>query len=110
MNITDGRKLSQAAKRRPTDIGAALQRTCADLPLAHLRKKLPAFGLRPLLVRRRERATAGRIGAESVCLLSGAFSLGLRIFAVCALPSSPILLSLTLHRWRFRVLDLDPMR
>jgi hypothetical protein len=33
------------------------------------------------------------------------FSLGLRIFAVCALPSLPILFGLALHRWRIRIFD-----
>ena len=44
------------------------------------------------------------------CFLEPDFSLGLRIFAVCVLPSPPILLGLTLDRWRIRVFDLDPMR
>jgi len=31
----------------------------------------------------------------------------LRIFAVCTLPSPPILLHLALHRWRIRIFDFD---
>jgi len=40
------------------------------------------------------------------CFPETDFSLDLRIFAVCAPPSPPILLGFPLHRWRFRVLDL----
>ena|SRR6516164_7701185 len=52
------------------------------------------------------RGTVARIGAESVRPFSGAGLL--RIFAVCALPSPPILLRLTLYRWRIRIFHFQP--
>src|SRR5215467_8040154 len=44
------------------------------------------------------------------CFPEPDFSLGLRIFAVCALPSPPILLRLALHRWRIRIFYFQPKR
>ena len=44
------------------------------------------------------------------CFPEPDFSLGLRIFAVCALPSPPILLRLALHCRRFRIFYFQPKR
>jgi hypothetical protein len=57
---------------------------------------------------RREAPSRALASKRFACFPQPDFSLGLRLFAVCALPSLPILLRLTLHRWRIRIFDLSP--
>jgi hypothetical protein len=98
-------------RRLPADLDIFSLSPLRPFRLLHM------FQIRTSVVGRRPHNTVPREAPWRVlapnrfaCFPEPGFSLGLRIFAVCPLPSSPILLSLTLHRWRFRVLDLDPMR
>src|SRR5215469_16304186 len=75
------------------------------------------FQIRTSVVGRRPHNTVRREAPWRVlapnrfaCFPEPDFSLGLRVFAVCVLPSPPILLRLTLHRWRFGIFYFQPKR